>query len=257
LYATGEQVPETFERSLSETQSRKCRQYCQKLAYYSATREFRSKKSGKYKFKVAFLTLTAPADATPEQMLKAFDGFLDYLRRTANCVFVWKKELGEQNHRLHFHLIINNFIPYYIIDWKWKRLLIASGVSWPVNAKGVHTSSHYRVELPRNRRQVSHYISKYLSKAFLMPKQYGYIFGHSKVLDDCKELVLIEGDFPNNEIQAIRKVSHCIDTEFMTHICIDLLTVIDVAPMLGELFNQQYLQFTSIITEPQKFNFVN
>lgn len=253
----GEVKDPVMTRKLNEIQSRKCKQYCQKLAYYSATREFKSKKTGTYKFKVAFLTLTCPESTRDEQALAAFSAFLDYLRRTANCVYVWKKELGETNKKLHFHLLINNFIPYYIVSWKWKRLLIGQGVIWPLNLKGDPTESHYRIELPRNRRQVSHYISKYLSKAYDLPRSCGYVFGHSEVLKECKEIQLIEGDFPEEEIKLLRDSCKTIDDQFITHICVDLLKVKDWCPKLAAVFNEQYKTFVSLITLPQKFYYVS
>jgi hypothetical protein len=240
-------------RSLSPMQSKKTRSLCQKLEYYSAVRKFRSKKSGEYSFKIAFLTLTAPECAEPFQILQAFEHFLDYLRRTANCVYVWKKELGECGEKLHFHLMLNNFIPYYIVNWKWKRLLINEGVIWPVTEKGVATDSHYRIELPRSRKKIGHYISKYMSKAYALPQEFGYISGHSKLLDTCEEIRLIENDVPIDELEKIMSGHKVIRSEFMSHICVDLLHVKHIAPKIGALFDEQYIKFCEKLTLPQKF----
>lgn len=243
-------------RHLNEKQSRKVRSVCQKLAYYSATRTFNSKKSGKYKFKVALLTLTCPEGTSNVQAITAFDHFCHYLTRTANCVYVWKKELGEENKHLHFHVLINNFIPYYIVSWKWKRLLIAQGVSWPLNSKGQPTESHYRIELPRSRRQVSHYISKYMSKAYDLPSNCGYVSGHSPVLDECEEIKLIEGEYPSDEINYLKSLCHTISDGYITHVCVNLNYVREVAPRIWEIFNRQYTEFSRRITLMQKFNVV-
>ena len=64
---------------------------------------------------------------------------------------------------------------------------MAEGVKWPLNEKGKPTNAHTRIELPKNKRLIAHYIAKYMSKAFEMPKEYGYISGHSEVLEDLKE----------------------------------------------------------------------
>lgn len=243
-------------RKLNEKQSRKVKSACQKLAFYSATREFKSKRSGKYRFRVAFLTLTSPEGTTNNQATSAFDHFLHYLSRTANCVFVWKKELGEKNHALHFHILINNFIPYYIVSWKWKRLLINQGVNWPLNSKGVHTDSHYRIELPRSRRQVSHYISKYMSKGYELPSDCGYVSGHSPLLDECEEIKLIEGEYDSEEINYLKSLCRTISDNYITHICVNLTKIKEVAPKLWAVFNEQYLKFCELITLPQKFSYV-
>jgi hypothetical protein len=240
-------------RNLNPAQSRKTRSLCQKLEYYSANRQFKSKKSGVYSFKVGFLTLTAPEGTEQNQFLAAFDHFLDYLRRTANCVYVWKKELGEAGGKLHVHLMINNFIPYYIVSWKWKRLLINEGVLWPLNEQGKPTESHYRIELPRSRKKIGHYISKYMSKAYALPQEFGYISGHSKLLDTCTEVRIIENDIPLDELEKIMSSHKVIRSEYMSHVCCDLLHVKKIAPKIGAVFEEQYVRFCETLTLPQKF----
>jgi hypothetical protein len=240
-------------RHLNHAQCRKIKTMSNKLAYYSQTRQFTSKKTGKYTMRVAFLTLTAPECADPKAVNKAFHGFLDYLQRTANCVYVWKKELGEENHKLHFHVLINNFIPYYIISWKWKRLLLAQNVHWTVTESGKDSDSHYRIELPRNKKQTAHYISKYMSKAYDLPNDYGYISGHSSILNELKEVVLIEGEFPEDEIKTLCNHFKVIRTDYVSIICVDLLHVRKMCPLIGELFEAQYVEFSQKITLPQRF----
>lgn len=240
-------------RHLNATQSRKIKNYSNKLCYYSRVRTFHSKKTGSYKFKVSFLTLTAPEKTTGKQLIKAFEHFLDYLRRTANCNYVWKKELGESGKHLHIHILINNFIPYYIVNWKWKRLLLAEGVEWPKNEKGEDTSSHYRVELPKSRRLIAHYIAKYMSKAFELPKEYGYISGHSEVLETCKDIKFIENDIPREEVEALKNNYRTIQDQFITHICVDLRTIQYLAPTIHYHFMKQFNEFQEKITLEQKF----
>lgn len=243
-------------RKLNSAQSRKIRSVSEKLCYYSATRKFKSKKSGTYNMKIAFLTLTAPEGAEPVCILKAFNHFLDYLARTANCVYVWKKELGEKAHQLHFHVIINNFIPYYIVSWKWKRVLLAEGISFNKKDESGDTDAHYRIELPRSKKEVAHYIAKYLSKAYELPGQYGYISGHSSILSSLKETTLMEGEYPEEEIRALMKVTKVLRQTHVTIVCCDLLKLKDKFPKLYAIFEKQYLEFSSIITLKQKFNYV-
>jgi len=79
--------------------------------------KFRSKKSGEYSFKVGFLTLTAPECATTTQILNAFGHFCDYLRRTAELVVLCgKRSWANHNGKLHFHIMVNNFHPVYIVN---------------------------------------------------------------------------------------------------------------------------------------------
>lgn len=243
-------------RSMSEAMSRKCRNYCSKLVYYSRNRTFVSKKSGQYNMKVAFLTLTTPSGTNTTQSLKAFNLFLDYLRRTANCVYIWKKELGEQSKQLHYHILVNNFIPYYIINWKWKKLLIAQGVIWPKNNKGEETTSHYRIELPRKAQKISYYISKYIAKDSELPMSMGYIWGKSEILDKCKEIEVIESDLPLNEITSLKEKYKTILNDWVQHICCNPKQIKHIAPKLFEVFKEQWLEFNKILTLPQKFYYV-
>ena len=245
-----------IKRKLNKTQSRKCANYCKKLTYYTQTRNFKTKAGRSYNMKVAFLTLTAPEGTKPKQMLKAFDHFLDYLRRTANAYYVWKKEVGENSGKLHFHIILNNFIPYYIVSWKWKRLLIAEGVNWPVSSDAKDTNAHTRIELPRSPKMAAHYIAKYMSKAFDLPREYGYISGHSAILDELKEIVQDEGEYPCDELLKLIDLCHVFKDAFVTHISLNLLHVGKLCPRLGAIFEKQYLQFSEAITLPQKFNYV-
>lgn len=243
-------------RHVNAAQSRRIRSLCDKLTYYTQVRKFRSKKSGTHSMRVAFLTLTAPDCAEISQINEAFKHFCDYLSRTANCVYVWKKELGEQSNYLHFHLLINNFIPYYIVSWKWKRLLIAAGVDWPLNENGVHTDSHYRIELPRSAAETAHYVSKYMSKAYDMPGSCGYVSGHSSLLDSLKEVSFVEHELPQSEINEVMKVSRVIRKDYVTIVCCNLLSMKKICPEIHAIFEEQYIRFSNIITLPQRFKFV-
>lgn len=244
------------DRVLNISQSRAVKRYAGKLCYYSGVRKFESKKSGKFHMKVAFLTLTTPEGTPVSSSINAFNHFLDYLRRTANCVYVWKKELGEKNNALHYHILINNFIPYYIVAWKWKRLLLSEGVIWPSNEKGEHTNSHYRIELPRTKKLVSHYIAKYLSKAHELPKSLGYVWGKSSILDDCKETIIDEGENMEDELLLIESNYRVIGDKFVKHTCIDLLSLKNICPKIYSLFLKQYEEFKSTLTQPQRFQFI-
>lgn len=243
-------------RKLNSAQSRKVRKMSEKLAYYTQTRKFTSKKSGEYSMKIAFLTLTAPENSTPSQLLNAFTKFLEYLHRTANCHYVWKKEFGEDGHHLHFHIVINNFIPYYIVSWKWKRLLIGEGVSFTKANSNNDSNAHTRIELPKSKRQVSHYISKYMSKAYELPGDFGYIAGFSQLLGKLPELV-IEPDNPiNEEIRQLTQTSKVIKHDYVSIVCVDLLTIKERFPNLFSVFERQYLANSELVTLPQRFNYV-
>jgi hypothetical protein len=243
-------------RNLNQKQSGVVRKMSEKLSYYTQTRKFTSKKSGEYTMKIAFLTLTAPANSNPQQLLSAFSKFLEYLHRTANCYYVWKKELGETNKHLHFHIVVNNFIPYYIVAWKWKRLLIGEGVSFSNENSKNDTNAHSRIELPKSAKQVSHYISKYMSKAYELPGDFGYIAGFSPILKSLPELVIEPDNSLVEEIEKLVKSEKVIKHDYVSIVCVDLLKVKDKAPNLFAVFEAQYIENSNLITLPQRFNFV-
>lgn len=245
-----------IKRHISEKQSRDIKKNCSKLCYYTSERKFMSKKSGKYSFKVGFLTLTSPEGTSTIQFLKAFELFLDYLRRTANCVFVWKKEFGEMGNNLHVHIMVNNFIPYYLVDWKWKRLLLSQGVIWPKNEKGEDTKAHYRIELPKNMKQTGHYMAKYMAKVDYTPENVGYLWGKSKILDECKEIILIEESSINGELFTLFSKFKVIGTDWVKMCLVDLLKVSDLCPEIFKVFEKQFYEFQNKITLPQRFQFV-
>jgi len=127
-------------------------------------------------------------------------------------------------------------------------LLINEGIIWPLNADGKPTESHYRIELPRSNKAIGHYLSKYMSKAYALPRIYGYISGHSKLLDECTDIKIIESDIPFDELERIMNGHKVIHGSYMSHICVDLLRVKKIAPKIGALFESQYLQFVEILT---------
>jgi len=91
-----------------------------------------------------------------------------------------------------------------------------------------------------------------MSKAYALPRIYGYISGHSKLLDECTDIKIIESDIPFDELERIMNGHKVIHGSYMSHICVDLLRVKKIAPKIGALFESQYLQFVEILTLPQK-----
>lgn len=246
-------VEPTQTRHLNEKQQREIKQTASKLCYYSKVREFSSKKSGKFKMKVSFLTLTAPDEVEPSIILKAFDTFLDYLRRTAKAEYVWKKEIGSSGKHLHIHILINQPIPYYIVSWKWKRALIGNGAHWKVNNKGKETNSHTRIELPRSRKLIAHYISKYMSKGHELPIDYGYIWGKSEGFEKCKEEIHIEDFDKNTELLMLSNTFRTISDQFIKHICVDIRLLKTAIPNIYREFEKQFYEFQAILCHEQKY----
>jgi hypothetical protein len=205
--------------------------------------------------KVAFLTLTAPENYTTQQINTAFESFLDYLTRTANCRFVYKKEVGFKNGKFHIHLMINNFIPFYIVAWKWKKLLMFQNPVWPKYDNGKDYNSHTRIELPRSKKMAAAYIAKYMTKEGFIVEPVGRLWGASDCIKKCKELILIENDVNVVEYHKLLDCRKVIQDDFMTFVCVDWFEVKDIAPDLYRQFLRQYYKFSEIISLEQKFKF--
>lgn len=247
-------IEPTKTRHLNEKQQREIKKAASKLSYYSKVRTFSSKKSGSFKIKISFLTLTAPDHVAPEIILKAFDTFLDYLRRTARAEYVWKKEIGTEGKHLHIHIALNQPIPYYIVAWKWKKALIGAGAFWKVNEKGKETNSHTRIEIPRSKKLIAHYIAKYMSKGHELPVDYGYIWGKSEGFENCKEEIFIEDFAKNTELLLLQNTFRTIKDQFITHTCVDIRLLKGIVPNLYELFERQFFDFQNKLCHEQKYH---
>lgn len=241
--------------SISKATSKRIFRVSQKLAYYSGTRKFTNSKGKEFSFRINFLTLTAPNNFTTQQINKAFEHFLDYVSRTANCNFVYKKEVGFKSGHFHIHMLLNNFIPYYVVSWKWKRLLMAQNPEWPQTEAGKDYNAHTRIEIPHNKRQTTSYIAKYLTKDGHVYENVGRLWGCSRVLNDTKEYTFIENDIDREEYEKLTKVFKTIQDDFMTFICFNPLDVKRLCPKLYKVFNEMYTEFCQKITLPQKFTF--
>lgn len=241
---------------ISESISKKIKKQCSKLVYYSGTRHFESKKSGKYNFKVAFLTLTAPEMFTTQEINEAFKHFQDYMYRTANCQYVYKKEIGFKSGKFHIHVLINNFIPYYIIRDKWQKLLMNQRNEWSYDEKGKPTTSHYRIELPRSKKLVASYISKYMSKACELFENVGKLWGCSEGLKNCKEDSYIENELNMEHLLLLSNSCKTFLTDYSSFIALDPLRLRGVFDDIFLKFDEQFRRFAEILTMPQKFKYV-
>lgn len=242
--------------TFSLAMAKRCKTYCQKLTYYSATRYFTGKGDKKYSMKVGFITLTAPNSFKNEEIEAAFQKFIDYLHRTANCEYVYKKELGSKSGYLHYHILVNNFVPYYIIRDKWKRLLMNENYHWPTDESGKPYSAHYRVELPRKAKVVASYIAKYMSKEQVFPSACGRLWGKSKLLDSIEEATLIENDLPIDEYTRLLEKYKVIKDTIITLVCCDPLKLKKIAPEIYACFEFYYMKASQLITHEQRFKFV-
>lgn len=79
-----------------------------------------------YKFKIAFITLTLPAaqfHSDNEIKEKCLNQFLIELKRYHNVRdYIWRAE-KQLNGNLHFHILVNAFIPWSELRDRWNRIV--------------------------------------------------------------------------------------------------------------------------------------
>jgi hypothetical protein len=83
------------------------------------------KGKGKFRYKLAMLTLTLPSKQVHDDCFikkHMLGSFLDWLRKEYNCqLYIWKAE-KQENGNIHFHLIINKYIHHAEINKKWNSI---------------------------------------------------------------------------------------------------------------------------------------
>lgn len=79
-----------------------------------------------YNFKLSFITLTLPSKQihpTSQITKECFNQFLTELRSQFNVNnYVWKLEF-QQNSNVHYHIVTDTYIDYYIVRKVWNRIV--------------------------------------------------------------------------------------------------------------------------------------
>lgn len=82
-----------------------------------------------YNFRCSFITLTLPSEQEHAdlEIKKCLNNFLVRLRQTYEVKnYVWKAEL-QQNQNIHFHLIIDQYVPHRAIRYYWNLAINTLG----------------------------------------------------------------------------------------------------------------------------------
>lgn len=101
------------------------------LYYLSKARKVKTY-NGKdiFNFKIAFITLTLPSkQKTPTSDISSslLNPFLTEIRqRTKMENYVWRLEF-QKNGNVHYHLVTDTYIDYYLVKKIWNRLLASKG----------------------------------------------------------------------------------------------------------------------------------
>lgn len=115
-------------------------------------------------FRQGFWTITLPKGAPESQARQALSAWLTWARNVHQLgSYLWTAELTERG-RVHFHLIINSWLPVAPARAAWRRCLINAGClpadAPPLPARAVRTERCHGSEAGRL------YAAKYVGKAF-------------------------------------------------------------------------------------------
>lgn len=115
------------EGHVSEIAKRKLKKALNYFLFISSEKTIHLNYSGrKFKFKLAFVTLTLPSTqvhSDNEIKSKCLNSFLIELKKFYKVHnYIWRAE-KQKNGNIHFHLLVDKFIPYQELRDRWNRII--------------------------------------------------------------------------------------------------------------------------------------
>lgn len=119
-------------------------------------------------FKTSFITLTLPSTQIhkdSEIINRCLNSFLNECRQFHNLKnYVWRAE-RQKNGNIHFHILIDRFIPFYEIKNRWNRIINKLGYVDKFQEKnGNKTPNSTDVHSTRKVKNIKAYLTKYMCK---------------------------------------------------------------------------------------------
>lgn len=137
---------------------------------YSARKKMLSKKGTicDTSLKLVTLTLSGKQKKSHSDVFikrNLLDAFIDWLRIERGCNhYIWKAE-RQGNGNIHFHLLINKYINYKILQDKWNFIQAKYGYLNSFLNRFGHTDPHStEIRNGKKTKSLARYISKYFSK---------------------------------------------------------------------------------------------
>lgn len=112
---------------VSKTARKKMTRAVEYLLFNTNTKTAHVRTSGRFfKFKIAFITLTLPSAQIHDDreiIGKCLNQFLIEIKRFYHVNnYVWRAE-KQKNRNIHFHILVDKFIPYQEIRDRWNRIV--------------------------------------------------------------------------------------------------------------------------------------
>lgn len=159
-------------------------------------------KGRKLRARQAFLTLTIPGRCTADhRQVKALilDKFFTYCRNVLGLRdYVWTAEL-QQRGEIHFHCIINQYLPKDRVREAWNRICAGSGIV-EMSERGDRPSTE--IEAVKSYNGSRSYAAKYLGKALDSGEIGGHVWGGSRTVTGIgsKSTNAVDQDFPIDQV---------------------------------------------------------
>ena len=220
------------EGRVSANAKRKITKAIDYLLFYANDKILPSKSHGKnYHYKVAFVTLTLPSKQIhSDHEIKSIclDSYLTELRKCYQVKnYVWRAE-RQKNGNIHFHLLIDKFIPYWQIRDRWNRIVNRLGyVNRFQNVHGHNVPNSTDIHSLKYIINARNYLLKYVTKDEKTDKIDGRMWGCSESLSKIRGGQIVIDSKVSREIQKAIEYnpSSCFTSDYYTVCHIDIQTL--------------------------------
>lgn len=199
---------------MSDNTKRKMSRALEYLLFFANDKVLPTKAHGKqYHFKIAFITLTLPSlqrHADREIKSKCLDSFLTEIRKCYHVKnYVWRAE-KQKNGNIHFHIVLDQFIPHWAIRQRWNRIIDRLGYVQKFAEKHQHVNPNSTdVHSLKHVNNAQSYLMKYASKTEKNGEIEGRVWGCSESLSNLKGGQVVIDSSINEEISKIAAHKKC------------------------------------------------
>lgn len=195
---------------LSAQSIRKAKKAISYLIYTSSEKKAYSRKlNKKFKFKVAFITLTlSDFQHDTDKLIKQelFHQFLVEARKKWKMHrYVWRQEYQKKTGNIHFHLLTNVFIPYLELRNVWNRIQKNNGyLNNFYNRYGSYNPNSTDVHSVKKVKDIAKYITKYMVKG-----KVNHIKKKRESTDIRRDKSLFPRSVSDNLLNTLRALQSC------------------------------------------------
>jgi len=155
----------TRKETLSKKSQSRIKNYVNLLLATSIEKEIYSRKENKrFKYKIGFATVTIPPDfVLPDKEIHRtiFKPFIRVLQDKYQLAeYIWKAET-QDNGKLHYHITVNQWLHWYIINREWRKQIQKHGYNYGNEKRKRAATEIHSVHKVKN---LGAYLCKYLSK---------------------------------------------------------------------------------------------